>query len=174
LTQVNRPAADSPEDRAYLAMRWSIAVSSAAALLLASCQSNPRADSRDGDPELFSSEIQPILAEHCAYLGCHGREGMPLTVYAVDYLRLRDPEGRVDPSRPPLDERALTPAELEWNRRALAVRVGPRDPQADRDRFLRRLLPVSAGGIPHAGVEVFAGESDPQLDALRRFLETVE
>ena len=158
-------------------MGWAFAVVSSASVLvgLAACgPSNTRADLRDGDPELFAAEVQPVIAQRCAYLGCHGREGMPLTLYALDYLRMRDPEGEIDPARPPLDERALAAGELQHNRRAFAARVGPEDPVADRERFLRRLLPVAAGGIPHAGIEVFADESDPELDAIRRFLESVD
>jgi len=124
----------------------------------------------DGDAALYESEVQPVVARYCAFLGCHGREGMPLTLYAVDYLRLRDPQGKIDFSRPSLDERALSESELEHNRRALIERAGPRDPGGSV--LLRRLLPADAGGIPHAGVVVFRRESDPDLDVLRRFLET--
>ncbi len=158
-------------------MGWVFAVSCSAsvAIGLAACgPSNTRADLREGDPELFEAEVQPIIAARCAYLGCHGREGMPLTLYALDYLRMRDPEGEIDPARPPLDELVLAAGELQHNRRAFAVRVGPEDPEADRERFLRRLLPLSRGGIPHAGIEVFADETDPELDAIRRFLESVD
>lgn len=124
----------------------------------------------EGDAAMYESEAQPVVARHCAYLGCHGREGMPLTLYAVDHLRLRDPQGLIDFSRPPLDERALAPAELEHNRQALVERAGPNDPGGSL--LLRRLVPIEAGGIPHAGVVVFDSENDPDLDTLRRFLET--
>lgn len=142
--------------------------------LTACSASNPKAELRDGDAELFANEVQPVLRTHCAFVGCHGREAMPLTLYAVDYLRLRDPEGVVDPTRPPLDERALTPAELDHNRQAIAGRIGVDDPAGDRERFLLRLIPRSAGGIAHSNVEVFSSPDDPALDAIRRFLETVQ
>lgn len=139
---------------------------------LAACGGNGQAPgSVDGHADLFASEVQPILARRCAYLGCHGREGMPLTIYAVDFLRLRDPTGEIDFSRPPLDERALSPAEIEHNRIALASRAGPSDPGGDL--LVRRMLPVDQGGIPHANVVVFEREDDPDLKALRRFLGTV-
>ena len=124
----------------------------------------------DGDAALYASEVQPVVARHCAFLGCHGREGMPLTLYAVDYLRLRDPQGHIDFSRPPLDERALSESELEHNRRALIERAGPQDPGGSL--LVRRLLPPDEGGVPHAGVVVFRRENDPDLDVLRRFLDT--
>lgn len=124
----------------------------------------------DGDVEMYTTEVQPIVARHCAFLGCHGREGVPLTLYAVDYLRLRDPQGLIDFSRPALDERALAAAELEHNRRALVQRAGPNDPGGSV--LIRRLIPLSAGGIPHAGVVVFERDDDPDLETLRRYLET--
>lgn len=125
----------------------------------------------DGDADMFAREVQPVVARRCGFLGCHGREGMPLTVYAVDYLRLRDPLGYVDPSRPPLDERALAPAELLHNRRAMAARAGDGDPGGTL--LIRRLLPPDQGGIPHAGVVVFDRADDPELAAIQRFLATV-
>ena len=132
------------------------------------------AEPRDGDADMFATEVQPILKRSCAFLGCHGREGVPLTTYAVDYLRIRDPDGDIDPSRPALDEIALASAEIDHNRRALAARVGIDDPAGDRARFLDRLIPIEQGGIPHADVVVFERTDDPELEVLRRFLETVQ
>lgn len=129
---------------------------------------------RDGDAELFATEVQSIVRRRCSFLGCHGREGVPLTTYAVDYLRMRDPDGDIDPSKPALDERALAPAELDHNRRAVAARIGPDDPDGDRRRFLNRLISEEQGGIPHADVVVYERADDPELDLLRRFLETVK
>lgn len=125
---------------------------------------------RDGNAELYDREVQPIVGARCAFLGCHGREGMPLTLYAVDFLRLRDPQGLIDFARPPLDERSLAPAELEHNRRALAARAGLGDP--DGSLLVRRLVPADEGGIPHAGVVVYEDPSDPDLQTLQRFLRT--
>lgn len=125
----------------------------------------------DGDPATFSEQVQPIVARACAFEGCHGREGLPLTLYAVDYLRLRDPNGEVDFSATPLDERALSTAEMEHNRTAFAARVSPDDPRGER--LVRRLLPPSTGGIPHAGVVVYPSEDDADVRALRRFMATV-
>ncbi len=141
--------------------------------LLACTPSNPPAGVRDGDAASFVSEVQPIVVASCAFIGCHGREGMPLTLYAVDYLRLRDPEGKVDPARPTLDERALATGELDHNRRAFAARIGSRNPEIDRDRFLNKLIPLDQGGILHADIVVFEDPAAPELAILRRFLETV-
>jgi hypothetical protein len=38
---------------------------------------------------------------------------------------------------------------------------------------VQKQLDPARGGIPHAGVVVFADEDDPDLAALRRFLATV-
>jgi hypothetical protein len=142
-------------------------------LLCACGPSNTELPNRDGDAELFVSQVQPILARHCAFLGCHGREGMPLSIYAVNYSRLRDPEGRVDNSRPPLDEQNLTATELEHNRKGLAARVGTDDRAGDIERFLTRLISLDQGSLRHAGVVVFDRPDDPELATLRAFLETV-
>lgn len=124
---------------------------------------------RDGDPVLFEAEVQPILGARCAFEGCHGREGMPLALYAVDFLRLRDPEGNINPDLPPLDERALSTAELEHNRRALAARTSASDPLGDE--LILRLLSVDEGGIPHGDVVVYLDPANAELAVLRRFLE---
>jgi hypothetical protein len=146
----------------------------ALALCLAACDAaGAEVPPRDGDPVLFEAEVQPVLARSCAYLGCHGREGIPLTLYAVGYLRMIDPEGLIDPARPPLDERALSSAELEHNRLAIVARKDEHDPEGER--FLRRLIAPEAGGVPHGdGTVVYASDDHADLDALRRFLETVD
>jgi hypothetical protein len=150
-------------------------LSIALALAVCACaDTGGSAEPRDGDADMFATEVQPIIKRRCSFLGCHGREGMPLTTYALDYLRVRDPDGEIDPTRPALDERALAPAELDHNRRAIAARVGRDDPAGDRERFLKRLIPVEQGGISHADVVVFESPADPELEVLRRFLETVQ
>ena len=141
------------------------------ALGLCGCVTNTPSPSSDGDPAVFAAQVQPVLARHCSFLCCHGREGMPLGIYAVDYLRLSDPKGLVDPTSPPLDERALSPAELLHNRQALAERVGADDPVGAR--LLSRLLPPALGGIAHGGVVVFARREDPDFQALATFVKTV-
>ena len=143
-----------------------------AAMLLLGCDvTNSIRGIRDGDAELFAEEVQPILQRDCSFQGCHGREGMPLTLYAVDHLRLRDPEGDIDTSQTPLDERALSEAELEHNRRAISERTSETDPQGEG--FILRLLPESDGGIPHAEVVVYERPDAAALATLRRFLRTI-
>lgn len=169
--QRDSKATDYDEVGIMIRVSWAMLL---AGLLISCSASNSKSEPRDGDADLFASEVQPVIRSRCAFIGCHGREAMPFTLYALDYLRLRDPEGVVDPTRPPLDERALTPAELAHNRHAIAGRIGVDDPAGDRERFLRRLIPLASGGIAHSNVEVFATTDDPDLDAIRRFLETVK
>jgi hypothetical protein len=144
------------------------------ALCLAACEAlGAEVPLRGGDPVIFEAEVQPVLARSCAYLGCHGREGIPLTLYAADFLRMIDPEGVIDPARPVLDERALSSVELDHNRLAIAARKDQHDPEAER--FLRRLIAPEAGGIEHGdGTVVYQSEEHPDLAVLRRFLETVD
>lgn len=143
------------------------------AIAIVGCQPSPprSAQPEAGDADLFATQVQPILVRHCAFLGCHGREGTPLTFYAVDYLRLRDPEGVIDFSRPALDETALAPAELLHNQRTLAARAGAADPGGER--LLSRLVAPAVGGIPHGGVVVFASDREPDFVTLRQYLGTI-
>ena len=137
-------------------------------LLLAGCAEPPPPEGAfvDGDPELYATQVHPIVARRCAFLGCHGREGMPLTFYAVGLLRWRDPNGGLTE----LVENQLSDAELEHDRRALASRAGPQDPGGAA--LVERLLPVASGGIPHGGVVVYRHRDDPELEILRQFLRT--
>jgi hypothetical protein len=138
-------------------------------VMLTGCSvDNPSGQRRDGDASLFAEQVQPVLRHHCAFEGCHGREGMPLTLYAIDFLRLRDPTGDIDPALPALDERALSDVEIEHNRLALAARTSARDPTGEA--LVSRLLPTSEGGVPHADTVVFEDLADPDLAILRSFL----
>lgn len=143
-------------------------------LLLLACHSSVGDQARvpEGDSALFGTAAQPVLGGYCAFLGCHGREGMPLALYAVDYLRLRDPDGLIDPARPELDEIALTETELSHNRRSLAARVDDRDPY--QTTLVRLLLPPDEEGLSHANVVVFERRNHPDLEALTRWIATVD
>lgn len=152
--------------------RWVLAT-----LLLGTLGCQARDDTpvtaRDGDATLFEAEVQPVLQHDCAFVGCHGREGVSLTLYAVDHLRMIDPEGLVDPTRPALDERAVSESELEHNRLAIAARKTADDPEAEQ--LLRRLLPEEEGGVAHAdGTVVYDRPSADGYRALERFMETVD
>lgn len=143
-----------------------------AVLTVAGCVVNEPTTYQDGDAALFAADVQPIIARECAYEGCHGREGMPLTLYAVDFLRLRDPEGDVDTAGTALDERALSESELEHNRRAFAGRVSVDDPLGED--LIGRLIPREEGGVPHGGVVVYRDSGHPDIEVLRSFLRTVD
>ena len=143
-----------------------------AACALSGCVANAPSRYPDGDPDLFREEVQPVLQRSCAFEGCHGHEGMPLTLYAVDFLRLVDPEGDVDTGRTALDERALSETELDHNRRSIAGRVSAADPEGVA--LIDRLLPPEAGGIPHAGFVAYENPEHPDVETLRAFLRTVD
>lgn len=143
-----------------------------ACVCLSGCVVNGAGSYLDGDPVLFAAEVQPVIARECAFEGCHGREGMPLTLYAPNFLRLRDPEGDVDTSNAPLDELELSETELDHNRRAIAARVSATDP--DGLGLIQRLLPPEEGGVPHAGVVVYSSREHLDIVALQRFLSTVD
>jgi len=151
----------------HQARAWVGVVAIAAALAGCTLQ-NPRGTERDGDATYFAQHVQPVIHRHCAFEGCHGREGMPLSLYAVDFLRLRDPTGDIDPTAPPLDERRLTDVELEHNRRILAAQTSDADPNGED--VILRLVPISEGGIPHGDVVVFDNVHDADLEVLRVFL----
>ncbi len=136
------------------------------------CVTNSAETFRDGDPVIFAESVQPIITRECGFEGCHGREGMPLTLYAVDFLRLLDPEGDVDTGRTPLDERALSESELFHNRMGIASRVSATDPEGLG--LIQRLLPPEEGGVPHAGVVVYTRSNHDDLRALRTFLASVD
>lgn len=147
---------------------WAGIAAIAVALTACAVDNTPLAG-RDGDAVYFADEVQPVIHRRCAFEGCHGREGMPLSLYAVDYLRLRDPTGDIDPADPPLDERALRDVELDHNRLALAARTSAQDSAGDE--LILRLIPISEGGIPHADMILFEDLANPDLEILERFLQ---
>ncbi|NOY90388.1 MAG: hypothetical protein GXP55_04190 [Deltaproteobacteria bacterium] len=147
---------------------WAGIAAIAVALTACTVDNAPVAE-RDGDAAYFAEQVQPVIRRHCAFEGCHGREGMPLSLYAVDYLRLRDPTADIDPSDPPLDERALRDVELDHNRLAIAARTSAQDPAGDE--LILRLIPIAEGGIPHADMIIFDDLANPDLEILRRFLQ---
>jgi hypothetical protein len=146
----------------------------AAALGIAACEGDglPVVGGTGGDPAAFAQDVQPVL-KHCAYLGCHGREGMTLVLYSLDYLRLRHPDETLDRTRPPpaLDERVLEPEEIEHNRRALTEFIDHDDPK--KTRLYRVQIPIERGGLVHAGIVVFDRPEHPDLLALERWIASV-
>ena len=125
---------------------------------------NPYRELPEADYEDFVAEVQPVVRGRCAFLGCHGNEDLALTLYAVGFLRatpLFEDQ--------PLDEIALSEAELAWNYDALRMRLHDEADPA-RSRLLLKCLDPDKGGIAHAGVVVFEDERDPDYQILLRWI----
>ncbi len=139
------------------------------AALLSGCPAldNPYRPLPEPDEAMFEAKVQPVVARRCAALGCHGRTEMALTLYAVGLLRAPPAF-----AGQPLDEDALTPAELAWNYDALRLRLlDESDP--DDAYLLRKCLAPAHGGIRHAGgVVVFDSPDAPDYRVLRDWIAT--
>lgn len=94
------------------------------------------------DYERYVDEVQPIFAEHCANPSCHGTEDRPLEVYAVHRHRL-------DPDDVFLDA-PLTSQELRLGFERTRALLVPGE-SASAALLVRKPLPESYGGAPHAG-----------------------
>lgn len=111
-----------------------------------------------GDVEAYVTQVHPVVRYSCGSLDCHGDQGRPLRLYSEDGLRARDA----------LRGAPLDPVEADWNARSLTGI----DPLTDLDQklSLTKPLAVSAGGVAHAGGDVFASRDDPGYRCLRAWL----
>jgi hypothetical protein len=138
-----------------------------AALLALGCAEvdNPYRRFPEPDFDEFVTEVQPVLTEHCASVGCHGSPDRALTLFAVGFLR-----ARASFPGAPLDEGGLAPAELTWNYDALRMRLmDETDP--DASRLLLKCLDPAAGGISHAeGFVAFDDRDDRGYRVLRDWI----
>lgn len=139
----------------------------AATLALTGCPpvDNPYRLFPEPDYAQFEVEIQPLVRENCAYLGCHGDHQRSLTLYAVDYLRaVPSVEGQA------VEEDALTDSELFWNYDALRIRLAD-ETSAEDSRLLLKCLDPALGGIDHADGEViFEDLDDPGYQSLKDWI----
>jgi len=112
----------------------------------------------------FESEVQPALSERCASGGCHGVAARPLALYAPGVLRM-------DGERTYLDE-ALTADELEANAHRLAgfAHGHGRGDMTDSPALCKPLS-QSAGGCWHGADDVFFDRTDPDYQAMVRWLQ---
>jgi hypothetical protein len=97
----------------------------------------------------YATSVHPILEARCATLDCHGDLGRPLRLYAETGLRALDSLRR--------NATPITPDELNANLRAILA-VDPSPPSVE-SLFMSKPL---AGGIDHAGGDVWASPADPQ------------
>lgn len=109
-----------------------------------------------GTWDLFVSQAEPVLAERCANPSCHGNDARPLSLFATHRHRLAPEERFLDT---PLSEEELT--RNYW--RAAAFVVGLTDP--GECQLLTR------PSTEHAGVRVFADESDYDYERLSEWVE---
>jgi hypothetical protein len=141
-----------------------------AALALPACAgpSEPAQRIEAGDAELYASYVQPYVEAGCATLDCHGDPGRPLRLYSELGLR-KGAELRPKPLSDETDPLALTDAELDDNRRALAgVALATESSQAHL--ALLKPLATSAGGIHHVGPTLWASTTAPGYQCLRAYL----
>ena len=126
---------------------------------------NPYRPLPEPDFDEFVTEVQPVLTEHCASVGCHGTPDRALTVFAVGFLR-----ARASFPGAPLDEGGLTPAELTWNYDALRMRLLD-EADADSARLLLKCLDPALGGISHAdGFVAFEDRDARGFQVLRAWI----
>ena len=120
-----------------------------------------------GDARMFAERVQPVLQRYCAFLACHGRPGIPLFLFAVDFARMPEPGPGV-----PLRELALSPEEPTRNQRSTAARVDVDVP--DDTLLLRKVRSPDDGGEIHAtGDVVFRRTAEPDYGVLREWVTTV-
>jgi len=114
------------------------------------------------DETTFRCAVQPILQRECSYLGCHGREEMPLRVYGVGALRLE--EGRTSAGR----ARPLTSAEEHAN--FLSAQGQSFHTPPERNQLVLKGLPSRAGGYAHVGGVIWSGLDDPRVHIILGWL----
>ncbi len=107
------------------------------------------------DRASFELEAAPLLAKRCGDVACHGTERHAFALYAVGRRRLRAADT--------FSSKPLTAAELDAN---FLATLGFLDAPAPVDTTLLR----KALGMGHGGDAVFAHPSDPECQAVLRWL----
>ena len=127
------------------------------ALLLVGCVGSGGVEpAPDGGAAVdYATYVHPILEARCAPLDCHGDPGRPLRLYAQTGLRAADG----------LRFMPITPAELDLNVRSLAAV----DPGVAPEESLVMTKPL-AGGVGHAGGDVWTSPDDPEAVCLLGWL----
>ena len=142
-------------------------VAFALSLLVISCaapnlvQSDPEALAAL-DEAAFRCNVQPILQRDCSYLGCHGREGMPLRLYGIGALRLDTKNTTASRAQ------ALSDAELHAN--FLSAQGQSFHTPPERNQLVLKSLPSAAGGYAHVGGAIWSGMDDPRVQTLLQWL----
>lgn len=106
--------------------------------------------------DLFEEEAAPLLAKRCGDVACHGTERHAFPLYAVGRRRLR----AVDT----FSSKPLSAAEVDAN---FFATLGFLDaPKPVETTLLKKAL-----GQGHGGGAVFAHPSDPECQAVLRWLQ---
>lgn len=142
-------------------------VAALAAALVGGCAplDNPYLPYPEPDFGEFVADVQPVVEESCASLGCHGNDQRQLSLYAVDYMRATQSAGA------PIDVERLGDDELFWNYDALRMRLLD-ETDAEQSYLLLKCLDPELGGIRHdGGMVVFSSREDPGFLALWAWIE---
>jgi hypothetical protein len=136
-----------------------------ALVVLSSCALENPVEPRALDAAFFRCRVEPIVAESCAFLACHGDPARAFRVYAPNRLRLGVPENA--------RALALRPAEHDANFRAALRFAGPADGY-EEPLLIAKPLDRAAGGAYHGAIEfgddVYADASDPDLETFRAWV----
>jgi hypothetical protein len=133
------------------------------ALVLLGCIDGPQSSpfAMNADFDVFVDDVQPILSSRCSNPACHGAEGRPLEIYAVQQHRL-DP--KLAWSTEPLTDQELL---LNFYR-ACGFMVDLE--YADECDLLLKPLNAGAGGSEHVGGSQFNETSNPEYELIRAWI----
>lgn len=106
---------------------------------------------RAGALAAFVEQAEPVLETRCANPSCHGNDERPLSLFAPHRHRLDEADVFLDAP--------LTGDELRHNFLQAQVLIGDVR-SAAHSPLLREPLAARAGGMSHAGVEVFVDTAD--------------
>jgi uncharacterized protein (TIGR03382 family) len=115
------------------------------------------------DVDFYRCRVQPVFDRLCAQAACHGAEERPLRIYARGKWRMNERwRGNHVDGAP-----ALTGE--EWCRNYDSARSF--DGGGAASELVTQPLDPLSGGLPHAGFTLFYDTADPELGALRDWLD---
>ena len=135
--------------------------------LLASCTDAGLDDPQplpEADENFFRCQVQPVLAQSCAFMDCHGNETRPLRIYAEQRFRLNI--DWIDYETP------ITREELAANFTLVRGFLGRRGAP---NLLAEKPLDTRSGGLFHGADglygpgDVFADKENAHYQALRAF-----
>lgn len=118
-----------------------------AIVIAAGCAAEPvqELEIPSADPTVFKDRVYPILLRDCGFTTCHGDRQRFFSVFGPGRVRLDPNTAIYDP---------VTPYELALAyTRARSMLVAPDGPATSL--FLRKPIPLEAGGAGHKGDDVW-------------------